>query len=134
MQLVGMLVEARVEWADIGDTKVRVWVNPTHTDFQAILRTIAPDHTLRGTLDTSGNLYVWDAVQAIHSQIRDALGVGADGIEHEMMIEPGSVTLDYEVDEDAFRAIPAIQRLYGPNDGFDILNDGMWQGDDEDDR
>ena len=64
LELFEHLNEAKV----IRTPTFNIWKNPTRTDVISLLDRY---HVLRGSIDTEGNTYVWNARNGIHYMVRD---------------------------------------------------------------
>ncbi len=52
--IINLLTEAKMQKVDVYGTEVRVWTNPTESEFYRLLQNVG--NPLRGTLDDAGNL------------------------------------------------------------------------------
>lgn len=121
----GYLAEAKSGVVEVFGHDVRVWKNPTHKEFFRLLE--LHYGKLRGTIDNSGDLYVWDPAMAIHHSVEEALQIAPH---YRVMFETSEVAIEHGVDEDEFRALPCIRRAYGKMD-FDIMNDSAYDDEPE---
>ncbi len=80
--LTPQLKEYKVIKVEIGRSiDVDIFKNPSHQEFLNILQ----GASIRGLIDTDENLYVWDAYDAIHYDVEEALGVtGSDELFFEL--------------------------------------------------
>jgi hypothetical protein len=127
--IINLLTEAKMQKVDVHGTEVRVWINPTESEFYRLLQNVA--NPLRGTLDGAGDLYVWDAAIGIHATVEEELGITN---RLRVMLRSDQITMEgTTMAEDELRAIPAIRRAYG-NHEFDIFDDSAdpdWEGDED---
>ena len=124
-----LLIEAKMQTITVFGSTVRVWTDPTETEFFKLFQNVG--NPLRGTLDQTGHLHVWDALLATHSSVDEALSVNG----FRMMLRPDRITVEgTTMNEDEIRNAPAIIRAYGKHD-FDLYDDSAepeWEGDEDD--
>lgn len=124
LMIVEQIERPHIEDVEVFGNSVRVWVNPN----RALSSTLFNEFkVLRGTVDESDNLYVWDASVAIHQSVEDAMGIA---VKDRMMLRSHQIAVEYDVNETDLRSIPSIARAYR-NQEYDIINDKLLDDDDE---
>lgn len=108
------LMEAKLYQVEVSGSTVKVWKNPTHNDFAALLDNVGSE--LRGIVDPRGDLYLFDAYVAIHYQVAQALGIEIkyEVILHDQYIEGTTVGKGEIVPDHELMEIRTIKRAYGP--------------------
>jgi hypothetical protein len=121
MEAVSPLCEAKMLAAEVRNKTVRVWRNPSHTEFTTLARRFESE-MLRGLTDSGGNLFVWNSYDAIHYDIGTALDID---VVHQIMMREGEIQAQYATSVDELMAIPGIARAFGPT-GFDLYDENYW--------
>jgi hypothetical protein len=96
-----------------------VWKNPTHR--QTSNAFMKCGNTLRGIVDGTGNLYIWEAADATHDDVEEMLSVG---IKFQFLMLGQGVVETNSNNADAIAAIPALRRAYGGD--FKVIRDNVW--------
>lgn len=117
MDAVAILTEARIETVAANNNEVRVFINPSQRELENIIQN-ASFHDARGFFDLQWNLYLWNGDEAIHHQVKKAMGFLDDETAGEIILYANTIVAFQmgSMTEDQFRAIPVIARLYRNKD------------------
>lgn len=77
---------------------------------------------LRGMVDPTGTLYVWEASEATHNDLDNILGIG---MTHRFLMAPEGVTTQY-TDAEVIAQVPALRRAYGGDFAVETDLDHDW--------
>jgi len=111
------LMEAsNMEIVEVRGSDVKVWINPSHSLFFNLLK--RSNDRVRGIVDADEHLYVWNAAEAIHSDIERGLGIRS---KFELLMTSDTIyTLNQS--KEMVNRPASVTRAYG-NQHFEVIRD-----------